>query len=143
MDFNKFNLSSIEWKNFQSIYNNKNNRLPLIGSICYCTYNLHMSLNGGLSSLIPSIGNRSLNLLLLTSHIGIGYYINRQKHIQQCHDHIIISIYGSLMFNLSSFLFTAIMKNFIPQSQLFRSIFAMFIAMMNIYMGRKIFKIIT
>lgn len=90
---------------------------------------------------MPMIGSRSLNLILLTSHIGIGYHINQQKCIQQqCDDHIILSSYASILFNLGSFLFTAIMKNFLPQSQLIRGIFSLFISLMNIHLGSKFLK---
>ncbi|OTF70448.1 hypothetical protein BLA29_002852, partial [Euroglyphus maynei] len=100
MDFNIDSyLPSFQWKNFH----NKCRHLPSIGTICYGSYNLHLSLNAGLQSLFPMlIGNRSLNVILFTSHIGIGYYINGHlKRIGKQHEdgddnRFILSGYASL-----------------------------------------------
>jgi len=81
------------------------------------------------------------NVLLLSSHLGLGVYFYGRRHMQLVTPswRVIYSVGGTVVFNLGNIMFCAVAKMLLPRVDILRTVFgvasgAMFLAIAGRYL---------
>ncbi|XP_003741696.1 uncharacterized protein LOC100907506 [Galendromus occidentalis] len=100
--------------------------IPLAGAVGYCALSVNVFVPQLLQRVIPLGSYGAGSLLLLSSHLGVGFYMFYRRHMSVLmpYQRTMYSMYSSVLFNLGSFLLWAFARNVVPRNGVIRSCFA-------------------
>ncbi|KHN77109.1 hypothetical protein Tcan_06144 [Toxocara canis] len=110
-DWRKELLPSLSPRTLQTNY------LPLCGAVSHTFFTVHIFTPQLLARAFPKCDLAVSNTLLLTSHLGIGFYVYHRPHLNHLPPwtRVEYSVFASLIFNFGSLLLTVLVRTLFPQ----------------------------